>query len=202
MAYIVLRLLLHSVAAPQRPDSITINLIPVVNLGPAVVQCGGTVTLNAGNAGSGYHWSDRSANQTLTISNSGIYSVTVTTVAGCSATGNDTVTINAVPVVNLGPPVTQCGGTATLDAGNSGAFYHWSDGSSSETLTVSSGGTYSVSVTTTTGCSVTSSDSVAINPIPTVNLGLPIVQCGGMATLDAGNAGSFFHWSNGHRMEL
>ena len=47
------------------------------------------------------------------------------------------------PVVNLGQPIVQCGGTVTLDAGNSGSTYLWSNNSTSEFLQVDTSGTYS-----------------------------------------------------------
>ncbi|PIP55189.1 MAG: hypothetical protein COX07_01240, partial [Bacteroidetes bacterium CG23_combo_of_CG06-09_8_20_14_all_32_9] len=46
-------------------------------------------------------------------------------------------------IVNLGADVNQCGGTITLDAGNAGSTYLWSDASTSQTLVVSVTGTYS-----------------------------------------------------------
>ena len=82
----------------------------------------------------------------MTVSSTGNYSVTVTD-SGCTGTASDSVTINPIPVVNLGSPVTQCGGTVTLDAGNPGATYLWSDNSTDDTLFVSSTGNYSVTVT-------------------------------------------------------
>ena len=182
-------------------DSVAINVVPVVNLGGTVVQCGGTVTLDAGNIGSTYHWSDGSSNETLTVSNTNIYGVTVTNSFGCTATDNASVNIRPVPAVNLGAPIVQCGGTVTLDAGNAGSFYHWSDGSSIETLTVSSNGNYSVTVTNPYGCTATSGDSVTIHPIPLANLNNRVSQCGGTVMLDAGNAGATYHWSDGSSNE-
>ena len=175
--------------------TLVVNDLPTVNLGPDVSQCGDTVTLDAANAGSTYLWSDNSTAQTLLVSATGIYSVTVTNTNGCTATDTIDVTINALPVVNLGSDITQCG-TATLDAGNAGSTYSWSDSSTNQTLLVSATGTYSVTVTNTNSCTATDTVNVTINASPTVNLGSDVTQCGGTVNLDAANAGSTYLWSD------
>ncbi len=177
--------------------NVSIFAVPVVNLGPDVIQCGGTVTLDAGNGFISYLWSDGTTNQTLTVSTSGYYRVTVTDDAGCSGTGSITVTINPVPVVNLGPDIIQCGGIVTLDAGNPGSTYVWTDQSTNQTLVVTSSGNYGVTVTTPQNCTAADDIDISIFALPVVSLGPNITQCGGTDTLDAGNAGSFFMWSDG-----
>jgi gliding motility-associated-like protein len=177
---------------------IRINATPVINLGPSVTQCGGTHILNAGNPGSTYIWSDSSTNQTLTARTSGNYAVTVTTPAGCSASAAVDIYIKAVPVVNLGPDVTQCAGIVTLDAGNPGDTYSWSTTATSQTIQVNSTNNYRVTVTSpVTGCSASDNVNVTFNPLPVINLGLNVIQCGGTHTIDAGNPGSGYLWSTG-----
>jgi len=63
--------------------------------------------------------------------------------------------------VNLGMDTTVCiGSSLTLDAQNIGTTYEWSDGSTDQTLIVTSAGTYSVIVTDDNGC--VGSDTVNI----------------------------------------
>ncbi|MBK7149286.1 MAG: hypothetical protein IPH78_10815 [Bacteroidetes bacterium] len=83
-----------------------VNPSPVVNLGGPYTQCGGSVTLDAGNAGSSYAWSGSETSQTVTASSTGSYFVTVTDANTCTGSGSASVTINANPVVNLGGPYT------------------------------------------------------------------------------------------------
>ena len=179
--------------------NVTINPSPTVALGTDITQCGGTVMLDAGNAGANFMWSDNSTSQMLTVSASGTYSVVVTdAVTGCSGNDAIVVTINPLPTVNLGSDITQCGGTAVLDAGNAGANFMWSDNSTSQMLTVNASGTYSVVVTdAVTGCANNDDIVVTINTIPTVALGADITQCGGSVMLDAGNAGANYLWNDG-----
>jgi hypothetical protein len=180
---------------------VTINPLPVVNLGPDVTQCSGSVTLNAGNTGFEYLWSPGSATtQTITTSTSGIFNVRVTNPAtGCINRDTITVTIHPLPVVNLGPDVTQCAGTVTLDAGNPGFAYLWTPGNqTTQTRTVTTSGTYIVRVTNpATGCFSFDTAVVTINPLPVVNLGPDVTQCSGSVTLNAGNTGFEYLWSPG-----
>ncbi|HLP18983.1 MAG TPA: T9SS type A sorting domain-containing protein, partial [Chitinophagales bacterium] len=175
---------------------VTINTIPTVDLGNDVTQCGGTATLDAANAGADFEWSDNSTNQTLAVTATGTYAVTVTDANTCTATDEVDVTINTIPTVDLGNDITQCGGSATLDAANAGADFEWSDNSNNQTLAVTATGTYSVTVTDANTCTATDEVDITINTIPTVDLGNDITQCGGSATLDAANAGADFEWSD------
>lgn len=170
---------------------------PVVSLGPDVTECGSAL-LDAGNAGSTFLWNDNSTSQTLTVTASGSYIVTVTDPA-TSCSNNDTivVTINPNPVVSLGADVTQCDGTVMLDAGNAGSNFMWNDNSTAQMLTVSATGNYYVTVTDpVTNCVGSDTISVTINASPVVNLGADITQCGGSVVLDAGNAGLNYLWND------
>lgn len=158
--------------------TVSVNPLPSVSLGADITQCGGTATLNASNAGSSYLWSNGNTTQTITVNNSGTYSVTVTNANNCSASDNIVVTINPVPVVSLGADLTQCGGTATLNAGNAGSSFLWSNSNTTQTITVNSSGSYSVAVTDSNGCSANDTAVVTINTLPVVVAGgVPSIIC-------------------------
>lgn len=71
---------------------------PIVDLGGDQQICEGeSITLDAGNAGATFTWSDQSTGQTLTVNEAGTYSVTVTE-GNCSATAEVTITFK--PEVN------------------------------------------------------------------------------------------------------
>ena len=180
-------------------DAITITLgtTPVVTLGNDVTQCGGTVLLDAGNPGAAFAWSNGATTQTVTVTQSGTYAVTVTSGNICAASDTAVVSINTAPVVNLGNDVSQCGGTVTIDAGNAGSAYLWSNGATTQTITAAQSGSYIVTVTAAGPCTATDTLLVSITPTPVINLGNNVSQCGGTVSLDAGNAGSTFVWSNG-----
>lgn len=186
----------NSITTNASVFAVTAN--PVVSLGLDQSVCiGTTITLDAGNPGASYSWNDQSVNQTLNVTSTGTYSVVVTK-DGCSSNDEVTVTVNSYPNVNLGNDVTVCAGTPViLDAGNSGAIYLWNDQTTSQTLNVTSTGTFNVAVTKD-GCTANDEINVTVNTYPVVNLGNNQTVCEGIPVLlDAGNPGSTYIWSNG-----
>lgn len=175
--------------------TIIVNPVPTVNLGTDMLICNGSpVTLNAGNPGATYLWNNSTTAQTLNVSTSGNYWVT-TSLGGCTDVDTIAVTFQNVSV-NLGNDITLCSGaTATLNAGNPGATYLWSDNSTGQTLTVSAAGTYSVQVTIG-GC--TASDALVVTTQNVnVNLGPDATICQGASVLfNAGNPGATYLWNN------
>jgi hypothetical protein len=97
--------------------------------------------------------------------------------------------------VSLGNDTSQCGGSVAL---NPGAYssYIWNSGDTTQQITVSTSGSYSVTVTDSAGCSGSDTVIVSIFAQPTVDLGPDTSQCGGSITLDAGSF-SVYSWSNG-----
>jgi hypothetical protein len=177
--------------------AVTVNALPVVNLGADTTRCGGSVTLNAGNTGSSYLWTNASTTQTVTASESGTYGVLVTDANGCKASDTVIVTINSIPVVSLGNDTSVCSpNTVVLDAQNAGSTYLWSNSSTGQTLTATASGTYSVVVTSANGCTASDAVAVTVNALPVVSLGADTTRCGGSVTLDAGNTGSSYLWTN------
>jgi hypothetical protein len=176
--------------------SITVNSNPVVTLGNDTVLCGGSIVLDAGNAGANYLWSDNTTNQTLSANASGTYYVLATLSGGCTAADTIVVTINAAPVVNLGADISQCGGTSLLDAGViANGSYLWNDNTTNQTLSVSASGTYYVTVSdSTTGCSASDSVNVAINAAPSITFALADTLCdnGGVIIMNASPAGGTY----------
>ncbi len=177
---------------------------PVVNLGNDTAFCAGNyLNLDAGNAGSTYLWSTGATIQSIDVTTSGTYSVAVTNAAGCTGRDTITVTVNPVPVVALGPDVSICSGNSlTLDAGTQGpnATYLWSTGATSQTLSVATAGSYSVTVTNGSGCIGRDTINVTTGTAPVVALGNDTAFCvGGALTLDAGNqaTGTTYMWSTG-----
>ena len=170
---------------------------PGVNLGPNRVECG-AFTLDAGPNATSYLWSNGATSQTISGATAGTYSVTVTNQFGCAASDAVTITMGTVPTVSLGQPQLLCNGqTASLDAGNPGSTYLWSTGATSQVITVSAAGTYIVNVTNPNGCTGRDTILISVSTLA-VNLGANTNICdNGTQTLNAGNPGMTFLWSNG-----
>jgi hypothetical protein len=133
-------------------DSVTVNVNPLPSVtanASATTVCAGTmITLTGIGTATSYSWSGGVTDGVaFAASSSQSYTVTGTDANGCSAMDSVAITVNALPVVNLGPDQALCSGTVTLDAQNSGSTYLWSDASTSQTLLVTASGTYDVMVT-------------------------------------------------------
>jgi PKD repeat protein len=86
---------------------------------------------------------------------------------GCQNQAVQTITVNPLPVVDLGADQETCtGGTVTFDAGAGFASYLWSNGSVEQTITTGEAGEYSVTVTNEFGCVTSDAASLAVNPFP------------------------------------
>ena len=85
----------------------------------------------------------------------------------------------------MGPDTAFCDGNKiTLDAGAiGGATYTWApNGETTQTIDVSTTGTYSVEITDPMGCTGYDTIVVTVNPNPTVDLGIDITVCPGYTT--------------------
>jgi PKD repeat protein len=122
--------------------------------------------------------------------------LTATSSNGCQAMYTDSVTIYALPVVNLGSAITTCGISYTLDALNPGSSFLWNTGSTTQQYVVTHDGTYGVTVTNTNGCTSSSSVPVTLNTIVSPNLGPNSTHCDS-TLLDAGYPGATYSWSTG-----
>ena len=146
--------------------NVAINADPTVDLGPDTTICNGTLAaLDAGNPGSTYFWNTSDTSQTIAVGG-GAYAVTVTDANGCM--GDDNITISVqTNNVDLGVDTTLCDGAAlNLDAG-SAVTYAWSTSDTTQTINVSTAGTYSVTTTDNLGCLGVDDITVATETTPT-----------------------------------
>ncbi|MEZ4828067.1 MAG: GEVED domain-containing protein [Bacteroidia bacterium] len=177
-----------------------VNPSPSVDLGPNDTVACDQIVLDAGNPGATYVWSVPGIfSQTLTVTDSGTYYVEVTSL-GCSASDTITIDVKDAPVVDLGADVTSCNPVA-LDAGNAGLSFNWSTGDNSQSIVaippVSGSDTVSVTVTDpASGCATTDAIVITAGTPPSVDLGGDQTGCDSI-TLDAGNPGASYLWSNG-----
>jgi gliding motility-associated-like protein len=134
--------------------------------------------------GDQYLWSDGVSGASRVIVSAGTYGLNVVNSYGCSTNHSITVSVNAAPVLDLGPDTTLCKNTdLVLDASRhiTDGRYRWQDGSSGSEYTVTTGGIYSVSATAPNGC--VSGDSIAIVyiDIPHFSLGQDTMICNGQS---------------------
>lgn len=148
-----------------------------VNITSVLGTCNATLTASPG--GGTYQWFLNGNpcipcgnTNTATVTQNGTYVVVATYPGGCKAnnsivvTGITPVTVSITGMGNIcnGNQVTL---TASVSANCTGATYVWSNGATGNPITVSSAGSYSVTVTCNNGCTATSN----IITIPSCNGG-------------------------------
>jgi gliding motility-associated-like protein len=186
--------------SPRAPIIYRVNELPIVDLGADKTICqGDSITLDAQNIGASYDWNNGSTNQKITVNSAGIYGVVVEDNFGCSSSDSMTLTIQQLPIVDLGSDKTICvGDSLTLDAQNTGLDYTWNTGSANQKIIVNTDGIYGVVVEDNFGCTASDSMSLTIQQLPIVDLGSDKTICvGDSLTLDAQNTGLDYTWNTG-----
>lgn len=129
---------------------------------------GGSVTLTA-NSGSSYLWNTGATTQSISVSQSGTYIVTVSN-GNCSAISQPEYITNVAIVpatITTSGSTTFCQGQSVTLTANDGDMYVWSTGEMTKSITVTNSGSYYVTVYNN-GCNSTSSIiNVAVNSCPT-----------------------------------
>lgn len=153
-----------------------------------------------------YSWSPSGGTTTVaTVSpvTTTVYTVTATTGTGCTSSATATVMVNpfTAPTITPSGPTTFCQpGTVDLDAGSGYASYSWSNGATTQVITVNASGTYIVTATAANGCSGTASIVVTVNPFtsPVISSNVPSI-CEGVdfATLSLNATYNSYLWSPG-----
>jgi gliding motility-associated-like protein len=98
----------------------------------------------------------------------------------CGYTYTMTITVNPVPIVDLGSDVAVCEDATpiTLDAGAGMSSYLWSTLEITQSINVINTGTYSVVVSNTYGCTAQDEIDITVNPLPAVSFsGLDAQYC-------------------------
>jgi gliding motility-associated-like protein len=179
--------------------NVIVNALPQPVIAGQDTFCTGfSSILDAGASYQIYEWSNMASSQSIEVFSTGTYTVTVTDVNGCIGSTSLTVTelSSLMPVIS--GTLDFCdGGSTVIDAGNGYTNYQWSTGQSTQSITVSNGGTVGVIVTDSDGCTGSANVNVTEHANPVVIIGGSSTYCiGGYATLDAGPGYAQYLWSN------
>jgi len=176
--------------------NITVNQMPVVNISDVSICTGSSATFDAGNAGASYLWTTGETTQSITVSQQGNYGVTVTN-NGCASSDAASLTTGTNLVFDLQDKNLCDGADVILDAGFPGSSYLWSNGETTQAITVTTGGAFSVTVTDQTGCDGTDNATVTVVQNPVADAGDDKMLCpGGTVDLTA-TGGTSYTWSSG-----
>ncbi len=187
--------------------SIDITPNPVAILeadGPTEFCEGGSVTITANVPGTpdAYLWNTGETTASITVTESGDYSVTVYK-NDCSAISDPiAITVNPLPeaTITADGATEFCEGEDVILTASGGDSYLWSTGETSESITVTGSGSYSVTVTDANGCSdVSDAVAVSANPHPeaTITADGATEFCEGGDVILTASAGDSYLWSTG-----
>jgi hypothetical protein len=142
---------------------------PPVLTATTVNACLGTasgsidLTVNGGIAPITYLWSNGATTQDITGLLAGSYAVTVSDSVDCAASLTITVGNTTAPTITASGATTFCsGGSVTLTA-TAGDAYLWSNGATSQSITVSTSGSFSATVTRGACVATTAAVPVTVN---------------------------------------
>lgn len=179
------------------------NMHPAVDLslnspdGHYTVCEGEPVTVTASGA-ENYVWSNNmGTNATINPTTSGNYTVTASNTGGCSAYATAYVTINPIPNVNITGSSIICEGTSTNLTASGAYSYAWSTGATTASINVSTEGSYSVTGTSSAGCTKVSSFNVDVQAAPVITIDGPTVICNGTETVLTASGATNYAWNNG-----
>ena len=145
-----------------------------------------------------YVWSnDMGTSASINPTTSGQYTVTASNTGGCTAYATAYVTINPIPDVNISGTSLICAGTSTNLTASGAYSYVWSTGATTASINVSTEGTYSVTGTSSAGCSKTSSFHVDVQEVPGITIDGPSVICNGTADTLTASGASEYVWNDG-----
>jgi gliding motility-associated-like protein len=180
---------------------------PVITAsGPLTFCQGDSVTLTAPLSAS-YAWSNGSTTQSIKVFTPSVHTVQVSNANSCQSVSSDpvSVTVNplpAKPVISASGPLAFCAGGSVDLSVPAAASYLWSNGATSQQITVSASGKYAVRVGDVNSCLSPASDSTevtvyALPPKPVITASGPLTFCqGDSVTLTAPLSASYL-WSNG-----
>lgn len=146
-----------------------------------------------------YLWNTSDNTPQITISQSGIYIITI---ANACEGKSDTINVTIDPVdIELGDIIDTCisvNGNILLTVPDNLKYYNWSTGDTSNSILVSLSGSYFLEAGNESGCSTIDTVIITLNAIPAIFLGNDTTIClGSSIMLDAGNGFSQYNWSTG-----
>lgn len=180
--------------------NIVVNTASVAITGNTLACANATTALTASGANT-YTWSTGSTSSSISVSPivTSIYSVTATSVSGCTATAVKTISVNPIPFINVvsSNPSLCIGTTATLTASGANT-YTWNTSATTNTIAISPSVsvTYSVQGTNLFGCINSTVMTQSVIPSPTISVNSGAV-CAGQSFTMIPSGASTYSYSSG-----
>ncbi|MBI2258918.1 MAG: T9SS type A sorting domain-containing protein [Flavobacteriia bacterium] len=180
---------------------VVVNPLPIANItqnGNLIFCEGNSVELTADIADY-YSWSTDEVGQTIIVTQSGSYTVTVYNQFGCSAISNPIdVVVNTLPVVDAGADFSVCEGQSTTLNGSGAANLTWSGGViDGIPFTPLISDMYLLTGTDANGCEGQDYIYLTVDAVPVVDAGADFTKCFGEEITLFGSGADTYVWSNG-----
>ncbi|MCX7744432.1 MAG: gliding motility-associated C-terminal domain-containing protein [Flavobacteriales bacterium] len=185
--------------------SVSVSVTPLPNvsitpISPVNICSGQTVSLTASGTGN-YQWNTGETTSTISVSNSGIYSVVSSNICGSDTAVVQVINNGTPPNLSIQPgnTVQLCQGQSVQITVNGADNYLWSTGQTSASVSFSSQGNYSVIGTNSCG-SDTAYINIQVNDIPQIsyNGNDTVLICSGQNTVLQVSANSPLTWNTGN----
>ena len=178
-------------------DMLVVHPLPTPAITGNTSICRGEVSILSASGGSTYVWSNGSTSQDIAMypTNTSTYSVTATSVYGCSASTSTTVIVKVLPSINFSGNSSFCEGQNTTIMATGGINYMWSTGSTSNSIIITNPGTYFVTATNSLGCSRSDSLVVTQLPLPTISITGDASICQGETVTLTATGASQYVWN-------
>ncbi|WP_426430415.1 Ig-like domain-containing protein [Winogradskyella sp. HB-48] len=189
-------------------DDITVfvNPLPTITVSNDVTIMEGETTTLSVTGSDNYLWSTGETTASIDVSPSvtTTYTVSSTSVNGCTSNGEVTVTVVPELIADAGEDVEICNGEQATLTASGGINYTWSTGETTAQITISPNTTTTYTVTVEDGFGNSDSDSVTVNVLES-----PDISVSGDVTIMSGESASIFAtggdnylWSTGETTDI
>jgi hypothetical protein len=156
--------------------TVVVNPLPnaTITASGSTSFCIGDSVILTSNVSSSYLWSTNATTQSITVYNSGNYTVQVTNANGCQSAASAPITVSAsaspAPTITIAGNTSLCQGDMVTLTASQGDTYLWSPGNqTTQSITVGASGTYNVTETNSNACNGTGTSQsvvVTVHPLP------------------------------------
>ena len=193
-------------------QNITAPVAAINSLATTVLTCTTPSFSMTATGGGTYSWSNGTSvvgtNATLNVTTPGTYTVTVTAANGCTATASQIITQNnTAPTLSITPPnssVLTCTTTSISLTANGVGDISWTNPSPisvNPTISVTTPGVYTVTLTAANGCTANVSQTITQNiTAPVAAISTPsttVLNCTTTSITLTATGGGTYSWSNG-----
>lgn len=192
--------------------AVVVNTLPIIVVNNPTACVNSALNFSA-SGGLSYSWQGpigfNSANQNpnltnVQVSNSGQYTVTVTSVAGCTNTSVSNATVYALPIATANNSSPICANATLSLTANGGITYVWAGPNGFNSLLQNpilanaqpnATGIYTVLVTNAQTCTNTAVTNVIVNALPTPSITSNSPICEGQNITATGSGGTNYVWT-------